>query len=57
VRLLVPAGHAEKARTLLRERGLDGESAPADLDQASLDEEATSSAPADESIGDFLKRK
>src|SRR3981189_3242761 len=46
-RLRGPAGRAEKARPLLRERGLDGESAPADLDQASLDEEATSSAPAD----------
>ena len=57
VRLLVPARDADEARTLLRERGLDGESAKADLDPASLEEEATSSAPADESIGDFLKRK
>src|ERR1700682_1641305 len=45
VRLLVPAGHAEKARTLLRERGLDGESAPADLDPASLHQEDTRYEP------------
>jgi len=57
VRLLVPAGDADEARTLLRERGLDGESAKADLDPAPLEEEAMSSVPADESIGDFLKRK
>jgi hypothetical protein len=57
VRLLVPERDAERARTLLRQRGLDGESAPVDLDSASLEREALGSPPGDESIGDFLKRK
>lgn len=57
VRLLVPERDVERARALLRERGLDGASAPADLESAALEEEAVSSAPADESVGDFLKRK
>jgi len=57
VRLLVRETDADRARTLLRDRGLDGGSAPAPLDFASLEQEATSSEPADESIGDFLRRK
>jgi hypothetical protein len=57
VRLLVPERDAERARALLRDRGLDGGSAPADLESASLEQEAMSSPPADESVGDFLKRK
>ena len=57
VRLLVPERDAERARALLRELGLDGRSAAADLESASLEQEAMSSPPADESVGDFLKRK
>ena len=57
VRLLVPERDAERARVLLRELGLDGGSAAADLESASLEQEAMSSPAADESVGDFLKRK
>jgi len=57
VRVLVPAHDARKAGTLLQARGLTPGGEPPSLDMAALEDEATEAAPADESVGEFLKSK
>lgn len=55
VRVLVPASDAKTATTLLQARGLAPGGEPPALDMASLEDEATGAAPADESVGEFLE--